>query len=52
MGKVHTVRNLYLGIPFLSNLPDETEVFVQPALRALVNGTPVALGGRTKPFAG
>ncbi len=52
VGKVHTVRNLYLGIPFLSNLPDETEVFVQPALRASVNGTPVALGGRTKPFAG
>jgi flagellar motor protein MotB len=51
VGKVNTVRNLYLGIPFLSNLPDETEVFVQPALRAVVNGTPVALTGRSKPFA-
>ncbi|OYV96632.1 MAG: hypothetical protein B7Z68_05300 [Acidobacteria bacterium 21-70-11] len=50
-GKVHTVKNLYLAIPFLSDLPDETEVFVQPALRAVVNGTPVALTGRTKPFA-
>ncbi len=52
VGKVHTVKNLYLGIPFLSNLPDETEVFVQPALRAVVNGTPVALTGRSKPFSG
>ncbi len=52
VGKVHTVRNLYLAIPFLSNLPDETEVFVQPALRAVVNGTPVALTGRSKPFSG
>lgn len=51
VGKVHTVKNLYLAIPFISNLPDETEVFVQPALRAVVNGTPVALTGRTKPFA-
>ena len=51
VGKVHTVKNLYLAIPFISNLPDETEVFVQPALRAVVNGTPVALNGRTKPFA-
>ena len=52
VGKVQTVRNLYLAVPFLSNLPDETEVFVQPALRAVVNGTPVALNGRTKPFSG
>ena len=51
VGKVHTVKNLYLAIPFISDLPDETEVFVQPALRAVVNGTPVALTGRTKPFA-
>ncbi|HQU34364.1 MAG TPA: DUF748 domain-containing protein [Thermoanaerobaculaceae bacterium] len=51
VAKVHTVKNLYLAIPFLSDLPDETEVFVQPALRAVVNGTPVALTGRTKPFA-
>lgn len=49
--KLHTVRNLYVAIPILSNLPDETEVFVQPALRAVVNGTPFALTGRTKPFA-
>ena len=51
MKKLHTVRNLYVAIPFLSSLPDETEVFVQPALRAVVNGTPFALEGRTKPFA-
>jgi uncharacterized protein involved in outer membrane biogenesis len=52
MHRVHTVRNLYVALPFLSNLPDDTEVFVQPALNAVVNGTPVALHGRTKPFSG
>jgi len=50
--KVHTVRDVYIAIPFLSNLPDQTEVFVQPALRAVINGTPVGLNGRTKPFSG
>jgi uncharacterized protein involved in outer membrane biogenesis len=50
--KVHTVRDAYVAIPFLSNLPDDTELFVQPALRAVVNGTVFALGGRTKPFSG
>ncbi len=50
--KVHTVRNAYIAIPFLSNLPDDTEVFTQPAVRAVVNGTMVALDGRTKPFSG
>jgi uncharacterized protein involved in outer membrane biogenesis len=52
MHKVHTVRDAYLAVPFLSNLPDDTEVFVQPALHAVVNGTLVALDGRTKPFSG
>jgi uncharacterized protein involved in outer membrane biogenesis len=52
MGRVHTVRDAYVAIPFLSNLPSDVNVFVQPALRATVNGTQVSLRGRTKPFSG
>jgi uncharacterized protein involved in outer membrane biogenesis len=52
MGKVHTVRDAYVAIPFLSNLPSDINVFVQPALRATVNGTKIDLSGRTKPFSG
>ncbi len=47
----HTVRELNVGIPFVSNIPSQVETFVQPALSVLVNGTRYALQGKTKPFA-
>jgi uncharacterized protein DUF748 len=50
-GKKHLVSDIQIGLPFISNFPSEVESFVQPAFSAKVNGTPVALAGRTKPFA-
>ena len=49
--KKHTVRELNLSIPSISNTPQRVEIFVQPALSAKVNGTPYELRGKTKPFA-
>ena len=46
----HTVTEIGLAIPFISNLPDVVELFVQPSFFARVDGTPVELHGRTKPF--
>jgi hypothetical protein len=46
----HTVRELRIAVPFLSNLPYYVDVHVQPVFMANVNGTVVALRGRTKPF--
>jgi len=46
----HVVSDIALAIPFISNLPDRVEEYIQPAFSARVNGTPVALKGRTKPF--
>jgi len=46
----HEVRDLNIGLPFLSNLPYDLDVYVQPAFEAKVNGTPIALAGKTKPF--
>ncbi|PWB63394.1 MAG: hypothetical protein C3F14_08205 [Deltaproteobacteria bacterium] len=46
----HAVRDLSLSIPFLSNLPSAVDVYVRPAFEAKVNGTLVALQGRTKPY--
>ncbi len=46
----HTVRDINVSVPFLSNLPYDLESYVQPAFSASVNGTPLALKGRTKPF--
>ncbi len=47
----HTVKKLNVAIPFISDLPYLVETYVQPALEASVNGRPVSLKGRTKPFA-
>jgi hypothetical protein len=49
--KKHTVSDIKVGVPFLSNLPYEIETFVQPSLAAKINGAPYALHGQTKPFA-
>lgn len=46
----HTVRELTIGIPFLSNIPAYIDIFVQPAFSAKVNETPYQLRGNTKPF--
>jgi hypothetical protein len=47
----HRVEQLELGIPFIANLPSDTDVFVQPLLAMRVDGSPVRIEGKTKPFA-
>ena len=47
----HTVRELNIGVPFLSNFPYYVERYVQPHFSAKINGTPYAIQGQTKPFA-
>lgn len=49
--KVHSARDIAMAIPFISNIPTYVDVFVQPRFQAVINRTPVALTGRTKPFA-
>ncbi len=46
----HTVREVNVNIPFLSNLPYYVDTYVQPVLEATLNGTPVSFRGKTKPF--
>jgi len=46
----HKVRDLNIGIPFLSNLPYDIDVYTQPSFSVNVNGTPIELTGRSKPF--
>ena len=47
----HTVRELKIGIPFLSNIPSYVERFVQPHFSARIDDALYALQGKTKPFA-
>ena len=46
----HTVRELNIGIPFLSNIPAYIQTYVQPAFSAKINDTPYSIQGQTKPF--
>ncbi|BFI95827.1 MAG: DUF748 domain-containing protein [Rhodanobacter sp.] len=47
----HRIDHLQLGIPFIANLPRDTDVFVQPLLAMDVDGSPLRIAGQTKPFA-
>ncbi len=46
----HTIANLNISVPFVSNFPYLVETFVQPAFSATINGTRLAIQGSTKPF--
>ncbi|WP_420226778.1 DUF748 domain-containing protein [Pigmentiphaga litoralis] len=49
-GRTHTVQSLDIGLPFLSTLPYAAEIDVLPRLTAVINGSPLDLGGRARPF--
>ena len=46
----HEVRGIQIGVPFISNLKYYLDQYVQPSFAAVVNGNPVSLQGKTKPF--
>jgi uncharacterized protein involved in outer membrane biogenesis len=50
-GLSHELGEIGIGVPFVSNLPVRVDVFVQPSLSATLNGDPLLLNARTKPFA-
>ncbi|MDR3095552.1 MAG: DUF748 domain-containing protein, partial [Paraburkholderia sp.] len=48
----HVIDRWSLGIPFIATLPSKTNIFVQPMLRARIDGaSTLAIDGKTKPFA-
>ncbi len=49
-GKTHSITDINITIPFISNIPSYTNIFVQPSFQATINGTPFMLKGKTKPF--
>ncbi|GIZ51437.1 DUF748 domain-containing protein [Noviherbaspirillum aridicola] len=50
-GARHAVTDVRIGVPFISSLPSQVEIFVQPMLSARVNNTPLHLEGKLRPFA-
>jgi Domain of Unknown Function (DUF748) len=49
-GLKHEVSAIHLAIPFLSSLPVDQDITVEPKFSAKVDGTPVELAGKAKPF--
>jgi len=47
----HVIDRWSIGIPFIANLASTTELFVTPSLQARIDGSPLSITGRTKPFA-
>ncbi|SAK67820.1 AsmA family protein [Caballeronia fortuita] len=47
----HVIDRFALGIPFIATLPSATDIFVTPLLQARIDGSPLVIKGRTKPFA-
>ncbi|MFH2044429.1 MAG: DUF748 domain-containing protein [Pseudomonadota bacterium] len=50
--KQHKVSDISFALPFLSNMKKSADIFVQPYFRANINGTPLVIEGKSKPFAG
>ncbi len=46
----HTVADLNIGLPFVSNLPSHVDIEVQPAFSAMINDSRFAVTGQAKPF--
>ncbi len=49
-GKKHTVRDLQLAIPFISNIPHLAEKYTDPKFVAVINGARVSFNGKSKPL--
>jgi len=50
-GVTHKVQELKLGLPFVSSLPADVTIFVEPLFSANINGAPLSLKGKARPFA-
>lgn len=50
-GATHAVDALHLALPSLSSMPSDVLVFVEPKLSATINGAPLLLTGKARPFA-
>jgi hypothetical protein len=49
-GRKHTVRELKIAIPFISNIPYLVEKYTDPSISAVVNGAPFSFNGKVKPL--
>ncbi len=49
--KQHTVKDLLVAVPFISNMAYRIDHYTQPVISANINGNLYNISGKTKPFA-
>jgi hypothetical protein len=47
----HGADRIQIGVPFIANLPNDIDIFVQPMVRMTIDGSRFRLAGIAKPFA-
>jgi hypothetical protein len=50
LGKQHKIEKIQINVPFVANLPSDVDVFVQPLLQMVIDGSPLRIAGVAKPF--
>jgi hypothetical protein len=50
VSKQHVVSEINFSLPFLSSLPYQADIFVEPNFSARFGDSPIALAGRSRPF--
>ena len=50
LGQEHKVEHIRLALPFIANLPAAVDIYAQPFLQMIVDGSRFHLNGATKPF--
>lgn len=51
LAEKHTISDITLTLPFVSSMAYAVESFVEPVLAAKIDGAPLLVKGRSKPFA-
>ncbi|HLX37315.1 MAG TPA: DUF748 domain-containing protein, partial [Candidatus Binataceae bacterium] len=51
LNEQHRIEHIQLGVPFIANLPADVDIYVQPLLEMMIDGSPLRVVGLAKPFA-
>ncbi len=50
LGEHHAIEHIHINVPFVANLPQDVDVFVEPLIEMVVDGSPLRIAGVAKPF--
>ncbi|HZC46751.1 MAG TPA: DUF748 domain-containing protein, partial [Candidatus Acidoferrum sp.] len=50
LGKQHKVDKIQINVPFIANLPSAVDVYVEPLVQMVIDGSPIRIAGVAKPF--